>query len=423
MELLRRGNRHRSQESTAANVYSSRSHAVLQVAVEHMERTPGNAAPVRMGKLSLVDLAGSERAAKTKNRGQRMIEGANINRSLLALGNCITALGDRSVRGAYVPFRDSKLTRLLKDSLGGNCRTTMIATCSPTAGYLEETVNTLKYANRAKNIQLKSIPNTCSVAHHISGLQDEVRNLKVGLTGAADCNPELQPWKRFVAKESALPKADAESQLEILRNQIMVNFQDRLELRRSSLNLESLLYQNKAQVVRLTRHVHQWELDNPGAGPLDAPKEIRIARLEIQRLRDCIDDNSILKNTLRERLNACEEQTKSVRSKLQQLTAATDHSSLKLEFRVRLLEVQNIELVEDTLLRARLLQERDALVGRIAETIQVHGRVIRRLQSLLKMQLGETVAATAVAADEELPGLLAKLDCYSEGFFHTSDPI
>jgi hypothetical protein len=81
---------------------------------------------VRIGKLSMVDLAGSERASKTDNTGQRLKEGANINRSLLALGNCITALADKNRKG-HVPFRDSKMTRLLKDSLGGNCRTVRMA--------------------------------------------------------------------------------------------------------------------------------------------------------------------------------------------------------------------------------------------------------------------------------------------------------
>ena len=88
--------------------------------------TDGLPHQVRIGKLSMVDLAGSERASKTDNTGQRLKEGANINRSLLALGNCITALADKNRKG-HVPFRDSKMTRLLKDSLGGNCRTVRMA--------------------------------------------------------------------------------------------------------------------------------------------------------------------------------------------------------------------------------------------------------------------------------------------------------
>merc|ERR1719326_2853751 len=100
----------------------------------------------RSAKLSLVDLAGSERAANTGNKGARLREGAMINRSLLALANCITAL---TRQGAYVNYRDSKLTRLLKDSLSGNCYTTMIAHVSPSIAAFEETINTLKYAHRA----------------------------------------------------------------------------------------------------------------------------------------------------------------------------------------------------------------------------------------------------------------------------------
>ena len=120
MGLLRKGNRNRSQESTAANSESSRSHAVLQVVVA---MTDPDRAKQKHSKLSLIDLAGSERASNTENRGMRLREGANINRSLLALGNVINALGKK---GTFVPYRDSKLTRLLKDSLGGNCRTVRV---------------------------------------------------------------------------------------------------------------------------------------------------------------------------------------------------------------------------------------------------------------------------------------------------------
>ena len=102
----------------------------------------------------MIDLAGSERAAETKNSGARLQEGARINRSLLALGNVINALRKANAGGpAYVNFRDSKLTRLLKDSLGGNCRTLMLAHVGPSTASFEETLNTLKYAHRARAIK------------------------------------------------------------------------------------------------------------------------------------------------------------------------------------------------------------------------------------------------------------------------------
>lgn len=103
-----------------------------------------------VAKLSMIDLAGSERGAATGCKGMRFTEGANINKSLLALGNCINSLADGA---RHVPYRDSKLTRLLKDSLGGNCQTIMIANVSPSWGNYEDTYNTLRYATRAKKIK------------------------------------------------------------------------------------------------------------------------------------------------------------------------------------------------------------------------------------------------------------------------------
>jgi len=152
MQLVRAGNARRTEETTAANPVSSRSHAVLQVSVETwlQPALAGGGRKKRVAKFSLIDLAGSERAANTGNRGARLREGAMINRSLLALANCITAL---TRKGAYVNYRDSKLTRLLKDSLCGNCFTVMIAHVSPSIASFEETINTLKYAHRACEIR------------------------------------------------------------------------------------------------------------------------------------------------------------------------------------------------------------------------------------------------------------------------------
>uniref|UniRef100_A0AC35F123 Kinesin-like protein n=2 Tax=Panagrolaimus sp. PS1159 TaxID=55785 RepID=A0AC35F123_9BILA len=142
-QILQEGNSRRTQEPTAANRNSSRSHALLQVTLYKNS--------VQHGKLFLIDLAGSERASQTQNKGQRLKEGAAINRSLLALGNVINALSTGN-KGRYVNYRDSKLTRLLKDSLGGNSKTCMIAHVSPSSSNYDETYNTLVYANRAKNI-------------------------------------------------------------------------------------------------------------------------------------------------------------------------------------------------------------------------------------------------------------------------------
>ncbi|KAI6177738.1 Kinesin-like protein [Aphelenchoides bicaudatus] len=143
MQILQAGNARRSQEPTAANKNSSRSHALLQITLYRKS--------VQHGKLFLIDLAGSERAANSLNYGKRLKEGAAINRSLLALGNVINALSSGN-KGRYVNYRDSKLTRLLKDSLGGNSKTIMLAHVTPSSLSYDETYNTLVYASRARNI-------------------------------------------------------------------------------------------------------------------------------------------------------------------------------------------------------------------------------------------------------------------------------
>lgn len=145
--LLILGNKNRTQHPTDANEESSRSHAIFQV---HIRMTNKKTSVRRTVKLSMIDLAGSERAQSTKCKGLRFKEGANINKSLLALGNCINKLADGC---KHIPYRDSNLTRILKDSLGGNCQTLMIANISPSSLTYEDTYNTLKYASRAKKIR------------------------------------------------------------------------------------------------------------------------------------------------------------------------------------------------------------------------------------------------------------------------------
>ncbi|KAK8928728.1 Kinesin-like protein FLA10 [Platanthera zijinensis] len=152
MQLLQQGNRNRTTEPTRVNETSSRSHAILQIITEYQVKESLNV-DTRVGKLSLIDLAGSERALATDLRTQRSIEGANINRSLLALSSCINAL----VEGKrHIPYRNSKLTQLLKDSLGGPCNTVMIANISPGHFSFSETQNTLHWADRAKEIRTKA---------------------------------------------------------------------------------------------------------------------------------------------------------------------------------------------------------------------------------------------------------------------------
>ncbi|TPX18505.1 uncharacterized protein E0L32_011618 [Thyridium curvatum] len=166
MDMIVQGNEYRTVSPTEANAVSSRSHAVLQINIAQKDRNADINEPHTMATLSIIDLAGSERASATKNRGERLLEGANINKSLLALGSCINALCDPRKRN-HVPYRNSKLTRLLKFSLGGNCKTVMIVCVSPSSAHFDETQNTLRYANRAKNIQTKVTRNVFNVNRHV----------------------------------------------------------------------------------------------------------------------------------------------------------------------------------------------------------------------------------------------------------------
>jgi Kinesin motor domain len=151
--LMAYGNKNRSVGSTLMNEHSSRSHSIFTITIEASEKDDQGTEHIRAGKLHLVDLAGSERQSKTGASGDRLKEATKINLSLSALGNIISALVDG--KSKHIPYRDSKLTRLLQDSLGGNSKTLMIATLSPASYNYDETLSTLRYANRAKNIKNK----------------------------------------------------------------------------------------------------------------------------------------------------------------------------------------------------------------------------------------------------------------------------
>ena len=198
-QIVLQGNLRRTQSPTHANETSSRSHAVLQVHVMQAPRTAAIVEERTMATLSIIDLAGSERAAATTNMGQRMVEGANINKSLLALGNCINALCESGGAVRHVPYRNSKLTRLLKFSLGGNCKTVMIVCIAPTSIHFDDTHNTLVYAERATKIKTKVITrNVVNVDRHvgryveaINRLNQEISELKAKLAGKRDAENEI----------------------------------------------------------------------------------------------------------------------------------------------------------------------------------------------------------------------------------------
>ncbi|XP_045842397.1 kinesin-like protein KIF19 [Meles meles] len=270
MQLLMKGNRQRTQEPTAANRTSSRSHAVLQVAVRQRSRVKNILQEVRQGRLFMIDLAGSERASQTQNRGQRMKEGAHINRSLLALGNCINALSDKS-SNKYINYRDSKLTRLLKDSLGGNSRTVMIAHISPASSAFEESRNTLTYAGRAKNIKTRVKQNLLNVSYHIAqytsiiaDLRGEIQRLKCkideqGGRGQAQGRPERGDIRHIQAEVQLHSGQGEQAEMGQLREQLISAFQEQMDVRRRLLELENHAMEVQIDTSRHLLTIAGWE--------------------------------------------------------------------------------------------------------------------------------------------------------------------
>ncbi|XP_071853680.1 kinesin-like protein KIF21A isoform X3 [Apostichopus japonicus] len=192
LQCLKGGALSRTTASTNMNTQSSRSHAIftLHIKQQRVVKVNSDDQPegqenegmqefeTLMAKFHFVDLAGSERLKRTGATGDRAKEGISINCGLLALGNVISALGDPTKRATHVPYRDSKLTRLLQDSLGGNSRTLMIACCSPSDQDFMETLNTMRYANRARNIKNIVIANQDKTSRQLAALRQEIRLLQ-----------------------------------------------------------------------------------------------------------------------------------------------------------------------------------------------------------------------------------------------------
>ncbi|XP_071925031.1 kinesin-like protein KIN-4C isoform X1 [Coffea arabica] len=228
---LLRGSVSRATGSTNMNSQSSRSHAIFTISMEQKRTSSCSSGDIHdefsdeiLGaKLHLVDLAGSERAKRTGADGMRLKEGIHINKGLLALGNVISALGDDKKRkeGGHVPYRDSKLTRLLQDSLGGNSKTVMIACISPADTNAEETLNTLKYANRARNIQNKAIINRDPMATQMQRMKNQIEQLQAELLFfRGDCTVPFEELQILKHKISLLEASNAQLQQELQERRI-----------------------------------------------------------------------------------------------------------------------------------------------------------------------------------------------------------
>lgn len=180
LTILQEGDYNRSTASHMLNEHSSRSHAILTIQIENELQNSDDPKEqiTKLGKLIFVDLAGSEKVKVSMSKGKQLVETNNINKSLLVLGNCISALSDPNKKDGHIPYRDSKLTKLLSESLGGTGITLMIACVSPSSSCESETLSTLRYANRAQNIENVPLMKTDSRENIIQKLKRELRKLK-----------------------------------------------------------------------------------------------------------------------------------------------------------------------------------------------------------------------------------------------------
>jgi len=255
--LLERGAQLRATGSTKMNEISSRSHAVFTIIIEHSKidddepvdaidsgaMTRAQRQSVTVGKLNLVDLAGSERVSLTGATGKRLDESKKINQSLSALGNVISALTD--VKGRpHIPYRDSKLTRILEDSLGGNCITTVIATVSPALEAYAESLSTLKFANRAKEIKNKAKLNEdLDQKSLLRKYERELRQLRSELD---ERTRDLVDKRRLLEVDEQRRKAEADklraiTELEMRSKEFLVEKQEKRDLEKRITELQSQL--------------------------------------------------------------------------------------------------------------------------------------------------------------------------------------
>ncbi|XP_014472394.1 PREDICTED: kinesin-like protein KIF19 isoform X2 [Dinoponera quadriceps] len=412
MQLLHRGNKARTMEPTAANKTSSRSHALLSVTVRQSSRPIQDGDQrlrnrVKQGRLFMIDLAGSERAKQTKNKGKRLQEGAHINRSLLALGNCINAL---SGGARYVNYRDSKLTRLLKDALSGNCRTVMIAHVSPASTHRDESKNTLIYADRANKISNKVERNVLDVSYlHVAQYRDIISDLKTEISRLRNKMKEDRP-KRVEEKEPDTRDNDFRS----LREKIVSAFKEQMRLRRKLMELDSHLLGLNIAAEQQHSIISHWESRNNRV--YGKSRDSNTRRPDTDYQVDEVDDVDLLEDTdleddvavqqawtelteitreqeryaemraaAEKELEACRKRSAALEDELpSRINSDEERELLALMLRVHELEADKMMLQSERLVKQHELRRRELLLLRYDRQRQISDEIITRQRRIME---------------------------------------
>eukprot|EP00801_Mesodinium_rubrum_P001143 Mrub_01143.p1 GENE.Mrub_01143~~Mrub_01143.p1 ORF type:complete len:778 (+),score=232.21 Mrub_01143:322-2334(+) len=385
MNILIEGNKRRTTESTNANLTSSRSHAIFQIFTKIVDKKKGTSYDVMESKLSLIDLAGSERGTVTENRGIRLREGAKINRSLLALANCINALGDSNKKGMFIPYRDSKLTRLLKDSLGGKSRTVMMCAVAPASQGFEETINTLKYANRAKEIKIQAGQNKRLVSMHVSeykliidDLRKEIESLRSQVQ-SGDANTSQSVDESY----SKMDTKDMYQEVTKIKNEIASIYEERINIRKAISELHEQNMHNTLEIKYNLANLLMWKKQDINGLEDEDPKNktIKVIPPEIEDqfknvalLRKNYEKNygyrNKLKVELQENFLKVENLKKLIPSRIRSLEF---REMLDTMLKNHIIELHNQEMDYQLRKQAKLIEELNEVIVNQKRIMNKHG--------------------------------------------------
>ncbi|PSR90014.1 Kinesin-like protein [Actinidia chinensis var. chinensis] len=384
-KILEKGSAKRRTAETLLNKQSSRSHSIFSITIHVKEFTPEGEEMIKCGKLNLVDLAGSENISRSGAREGRAREAGEINKSLLTLGRVINALVEHS---GHVPYRDSKLTRLLRDSLGGKTKTCVIATISPSVHCLEETLSTLDYAHRAKNIKNKpEINQKMMKSALIKDLYSEIDRLKQEVYAAREKNGIYIPRDRYLQDE-AEKKAMAEK---IERMELDFESRDKQLMELQGLyNSQQLLTAELSDKLEKTeKKLHETE-----HALFDLEERHRQANATIKEKEYLISNLLKSEKLLVERAFELREELEN---------AASDVSSLftKIERKDKIEDGNRILIHK---FQSQLTQQLEALHKTVAASVTQQEQQLKEMEEDM-----QSFVSTKAEATEELRGRLAKL--------------
>ena len=357
--VLKVGKKNRSVGATLMNADSSRSHSIFTITVECSQRRagdPSDAEPhITVGKLNLVDLAGSERQAKTGSTGDRLKEATKINLSLSALGNVISALVDG--KSSHIPYRDSKLTRLLQDSLGGNTKTVMIANLGPADYNFDETMSTLRYANRAKNIKNKPKINEDPKDAMLREFQEEIARLKAQLGDGYDPNARADDRSfdgepEFIEKTVVVEVDPDEDQVAAIKAQVQAEMAERVKFAASEADLE--------RIQRQAEEKAQAEMQKV----LDARDH---TEEEKARIRQAMEENAMDLDAQMSVAQSDRRRKEELEKRLKEMESKLLHGVDDLELRNKMLEEAAAKGQRDIEDRERAKAEREREIEKLEE--------------------------------------------------------